>query len=160
MIRPARPADADALAALQEHLDAPSPELLSSVAAVGTCLVSVSVAGVGDRDLPGGAPGAGEPVGYVLVVDGDDTYVAELVVHPAFRREGRGRALLRAALDRQDPGTRVTLAVAVDNEPARALYESAGFRPIGRQSDFYERETETADALVYAYDVPDEGAEG
>jgi len=171
MIRTARTEDLPTLAALQSELDAPSPELLASFGAVGTCLVAVSegagAAGAGVADARGGeaAVGAGStdgprPVGYVLVVGrggdaGDgDAHLAELVVHPAHRREGHGRALVEAAVGGQAPGSRLTLLVAVDNDPARSLYESVGFRPIAYQPRFYERADGWGDAVVYAYDVP------
>ena len=149
MIRPVCTADAATLAALQSHLAAPSPRLLATYAAVGTCLVSVGDAG-------GVAPAPGtSPVGYVLAVGDADAYVAELVVHPDHRREGRGRALLRAVVARRDPGARVTLTVAADNDPARSLYESVGFRAVDRRSGFYGSVPGVADdALVYAYDIP------
>lgn len=141
MIRPARPADASAIAALQSHLDAPSPELLASFAAVGACLVAV--------ERPGG-----EPVGYAITVGEGDVHLAELVVDPDHRRRGHGRTLVDGVVARCDPGTRVTLLVAVDNDPARSLYESIGFQPVAYRPCFYERGGAWADALVYAYDVP------
>ncbi|MDQ2056015.1 N-acetyltransferase [Halobellus sp. H-GB7] len=147
MIRPARPSDAQALATLQSYLDAPAPELLASFAAVGTCLVAVDESD--DR-----------PVGYLLVIDGEDAHIAELVVHPEHRREGHARALLEAAIGRSAPGTRVTLVVAADNDPARSLYESLGFREIEHRPEFYGAENgEATDAVVYAYDVGRDGAE-
>ena len=163
MIRPARSTDLDALADLQSSLAAPAPELLASVPQVGTCLVSVDHGGPTAR-----------PVGYALVIG--DGHLAELVVHPAYRREGRARALLSAVIAELEPGTRVTLTVAVDNDPARSLYESMGFEAIGRQPEFFEigsvdpdekgsqtdatdHETDatdrTVDAVVYAYEVTD-----
>ena len=143
MIRPARAGDAAAIASLQSFLDAPSPRLLATVGALGTCLVAV----------------AGGPVRPdVLVIGEDDTHLAELVVHPDHRREGHARALLNAVIDRQASGTRVTLAVAADNDPARSLYESVGFRPIDRRPGFYESVEGSVDAaVVYAFDVPDTG---
>jgi ribosomal-protein-alanine N-acetyltransferase len=146
VIRDAKPTDAPALASLQSYLDAPSPRLLASFASLGTCLVSVDDAPTGSEELP---------VGYVLLIGGDDVHLAELVVHPAHRREGRGRALLRAAIDRQESGTRVTLAVAADNDPARSLYESVGFRRIDYRAGFYDAESVegSRDAVVYAYDA-------
>jgi len=147
VIRPARADDAAAVAGLQSYLDAPSPRLLLATDAVGTCLVAVDGAGAPDDD---------RPVGYALVVGEGDTHLAELVVHPDRRREGYGRALLDAVLGRQAPGTRVTLAVAADNDPARSLYESAGFRAVDRRPDFYESvDGCTDEAVVYAYDVPE-----
>lgn len=150
MIRPARATDAATLAALQSHLAAPSPRLLATYAAVGTCLVSVD-----DASDVGATPGPdASPVGYVLAIGDTDTHVAELVVHPGHRREGRGRALLRAVVARRVPGDRVTLTVAADNDPARSLYESVGFRAVERRSGFYESVPDVADdAVVYAYDI-------
>nr|WP_221625723.1 N-acetyltransferase [Halobellus ruber] len=133
---------------MQTLLDAPSPRLLAAAEAVGTCLVAVDgddAAGNGDH-----------PVGYALVIGEGDTHLAELVVHPDYRREGHGRALVDAVVDRQAPGTRVTLAVAADNDPARSLYESADFRPLDRRPQFYESVEGCADeAVVYAHDVPE-----
>lgn len=171
MIRPARAGDAAAIASLQALLDAPSPRLLAAADAVGTCLVAVDGGGTageaGAGDGGGAADEAGavdddtagrgdRPVGYALVVGGGDTHLAELVVHPDHRREGYGRALVDAVVARQAPGTRVTLAVAADNDPARSLYESAGFRPLDRRPGFYESvDGCTDEAVVYGYDVPD-----
>ncbi|GGJ12181.1 hypothetical protein GCM10008995_22560 [Halobellus salinus] len=146
MIRPARADDAATVAALQSCLAGPSPRLLATAGALGTCLVAVTGA-----DAPGG-----RPVGYALVIGEGDTHLAELVVHPDHRREGHAEALLGAVVARQAPGTRVTLAVAADNDPARSLYDSAGFAPIDRRPAFYESVNGCSDeAVVYAYDVPD-----
>lgn len=150
MIRPARAVDAATLAALQSHLAAPSPRLLATYAAVGTCLVSVG--DPSDADIT--PPPDASPVGYVLAIGDTNAHIAELVVHPDHRREGRGRALLRAVIARRDPGTRVTLTVAPDNNPARSLYESVGFRQVDHRPEFYESVPGVADdALVYGYDV-------
>lgn len=157
MIRPARAADAATLAALQSHLAAPSPQLLATHAAVGTCLVSVGDPRDADTALPPGA----SPVGYVLAIGDTNAHIAELVVHPDHRREGRGRALLRGVVARRDPGTRVTITVAPDNDPARSLYESVGFRQVDRRPEFYESVPGVADdALVYAYDVSSDDETG
>lgn len=141
-VRPARPFDRSALASLQSHLAEPSPSLLdASVASddeggaggVGTLLVSAD--GPTDR-----------PVGYLLAVDSPaEGRVAELVVAPARRREGRASALLTAYLRERPPGTRVTLTVAPDNEAARSLYEAHGFEVAGRRREFFE----SGDAVVY-----------
>lgn len=55
--------------------------------------------------------------------------VHDLVVLPAFRRRGVGRALLEhaAARARRDGCVKLTLEVREDNAPARALYARAGF---------------------------------
>lgn len=167
MIRPARPTDVESLRALQSHLAAPAPELLASFEALGTCLVSVagfasadgiarrSTGGITGRVQRGDSPcPGGQPVGYALLLG--DAHLAELVVHPAHRREGRGRALLGALIEQCDPGSRVTLTVAEPNEAARSLYESMGFEVVGHLPEFYEIDgcEDPIDAVAYAYKVP------
>jgi ribosomal-protein-alanine N-acetyltransferase len=133
VIRTGTPADEPSLERLQSHLEEPSSELLTHALTVGTVFVSV----VGETD---------RPVGYILPVAGDGIHLAELVVHPSFRREGRARRLLRRAIVAADG--RVTLLVHPGNEGARSLYEQEGFRVVGRRPDFYD----DADALVMAHD--------
>jgi ribosomal-protein-alanine N-acetyltransferase len=132
VIREGRPEDESALRRLQSQLREPSPNLLGHALRVGTVFVSVD-----EHD---------RPVGYILPVAGDGVHLAELVVHPSFRREGRGRRLLRRAVVAADG--RVTLLVHPDNDGARTLYDSEGFRTVGRRQDFYA----DADALVMARD--------
>ena len=54
----------------------------------------------------------------------------DLYVAPSARRQGVGRALLRAAADqaRALGAVRLTLSTALDNAPAQALYESLGWQ--------------------------------
>jgi ribosomal-protein-alanine N-acetyltransferase len=132
VIRPATPADEPALRRLQSHLPEPSPGLLASAldaAALtpATALVSVSEA-------------EGAPVGYLLAVPGDGTvYVAELVVDPDRRREGRARALLAACAEYvPEESPSLTVTVAPDNRAARALYEACGFEATRRLPDFFD----------------------
>lgn len=133
MIRPARPADRSALTRLQSHLPEPSPGLLDSAldeAALTPATVLVSVDGGENRRR------TDEPVGYLLAVPGDGTvYVAELVVTPDHRREGRAKALLAACAEREGPS--LTVTVAPDNTAARALYEACGFETVRRLPDFF-----------------------
>ena len=143
-VRPANPTDADRIRELQSHLRQPSPELLEYGLVAGTTLVSVAD---GSGEATGSA--GGEPVGYLLPVDARDRagcHLAELVVAPAFRREGRARGLVSAAL-RGATGP-VTLQAHPDNDAAIALYESLGFEVVDRRSDAYA----DGDALVYRYD--------
>jgi ribosomal-protein-alanine N-acetyltransferase len=125
---------------LQSALREPSPALLTHGLRVGGVAVSVADGVATDRS-------GDRPVGYVLYVGDDERHVAELVVAPAFRREGRARQLLRHVCRVADG--RVTLLVHPDNEPARALYTSLGFDVIDRRPDFYD----DADALVMAVDA-------
>jgi ribosomal-protein-alanine N-acetyltransferase len=145
-VRPARPEDAPAVCALQTLLPAPSPALLSR-----------AIGGLGASPDPVASPhptallvsptDGGRPAGYLLALCGaTETHVAELVVAPDHRRQGRARALvselrsrLRARADREEGPTidtgpdaggesyRLTLLVAPSNEPAVSLYRSLGF---------------------------------
>ncbi|SFR52487.1 GNAT family N-acetyltransferase [Halogeometricum limi] len=131
-VRRGRPADFDRLETLQSHLAEPAPELLAAGNLVGTVFVSVDA--------------RNRPVGYLLAVDGDDAcYVAELVVDPAHRREGRGRGLLGTLFETRPSGTAVTVTVAPENGAARSLYESVGFEEDGRRPDYFE----SGDAVAY-----------
>jgi ribosomal-protein-alanine N-acetyltransferase len=134
VIRDATGDDLSRLQRLREFLSEPTPQLLE-YAVDGPPLVLVST-------------DAGEPVGYALVLaDGDAGYVAELVVDPARRREGRARRLMAAAFDRLRGRdcSRVTLSVRPDAEAARELYAALGFEERYREEDYY---ADGADALV------------
>lgn len=64
-------------------------------------------------------------------------YIDTLAVRPAYRGHGIGRRLLMAAAERgRALGLRPGLLVDKDNPRARALYESAGFSPVGERSFF------------------------
>lgn len=121
------------LETLQRTLREPSPPLLDP--AVGA---SVLVSTVGDPS--GGREGdpADAPVGYLLWLPGETVYVAECVVAPAFRREGRARRLFAELFASLPAGTPVSLQVAAANGPARSLYRSLGFEVVDRDPDAYE----------------------
>lgn len=79
-----------------------------------------------------------EPAGYVVLTvrfsmeyGGLDAFIDDLFVRPAYRRQGLGRAALRALFDECD--LRQVLAVHVevggDNVGAKALYGSYGLEP-------------------------------
>jgi ribosomal-protein-alanine N-acetyltransferase len=77
-------------------------------------------------------------VGYLLAVPGDEgVHVAELVVDPGHRREGRASALLRALFERAGDRA-VTIAVAPENEAARACYEAVGFEVRERNPAYFD----------------------
>lgn len=127
MIRAAEAGDRERLRQLQTHLREPNPTLLD-YAVDGPPLVVVSTA-------------AGTPVGYLAAFyDEEAGYVAEIVVEPAHRREGRAKRLLAAAFDRLRAAgcSEVRLTVHPDNDAARRLYESLGFEEVGRVADYYE----------------------
>jgi ribosomal-protein-alanine N-acetyltransferase len=123
MIRVATAADAAALSRLQSLLPSATPDLLSVALSTGDVLVSEA------DDVP---------VGYVLTVPGGEAatvHVAELVVAPAHRREGRASALLDAVARQAD---RVTLTVDPDNEAARSCYRACGFERVAKLEGYFE----------------------
>ena len=73
-----------------------------------------------------------------------------MAVAPELLRRGVAtRLLLFALADLAGEGVEeITLEGAVDNVPARALYERLDFREVGRRRGFYRRERELVDALV------------
>ncbi|ERH07328.1 MAG: acetyltransferase [Halonotius sp. J07HN4] len=140
-IRPAIAGDAVGLRQLQAALTEPAPQLLdaaitqlsatddtnthskaTSIQKGFTLLVSVDEADIA--------------VGYLLAFTGETTHIAELAVDPAYRREGRAKALLATVIDQTtDP---ITVHVAVDNTAAIALYRSIGFQECARSDDRFE----------------------
>ena len=89
----------------------------------------------------------GAAVGYVgcqTVLD--EGYITNVAVSPACRRQGIGRALVRALVShaRSQGLTFVTLEARASNAPAIALYEGAGFRRVGARRNFYTAPTEDA----------------
>ena len=87
--------------------------------------------------------------GYLCLWEvADEVHITNVAVHPAQRRRGIGRSLLRGVLD--DARTRklklVVLEVRPSNHEARTLYESFGFQVMGRRRGYYYDTGE--DALV------------
>jgi ribosomal-protein-alanine N-acetyltransferase len=86
-------------------------------------------------------------VGYVVAwLVGDEAEVANLAVAPEWRGRGVGAALLDAALaEARRGGAHVAhLEVRDSNVPARALYGSRGFTPVGRRRRYYQAPVEDA----------------
>jgi len=147
VIRPARPADAVAIAALDAatwSFDVtPSPRS--------------SVPGSIDGMLV--AEDGGEIVGYVAVGRAtrleSNRHVADirgLAVAPDHQGRGIGRALVHAALDaaRERGARKVTLRVLGPNAPARALYESCGFVVEGVRRDEFLLDGRYVDDVLMA----------
>ena len=92
---------------------------------------------------------------YVL----DEGYIGNVAVNPAHRRQGLGRALVQAMIDkaRERELAFLTLEVRAGNTPARALYESMGFQTVGVRKNYYEKPTE--DAILMTVFLSREGEE-
>ena len=88
--------------------------------------------------------------GWILA--GNEFHLLNLAVAPARRRTGIARELLVQLLARAArQGCRsATLEVRRGNEPARALYESLGFRTEGVLKGYY---TAGEDAIIYLLEV-------
>ena len=80
----------------------------------------------------------------------DEGFITNVVVHPAYRRQGIATALL-AELDTYGKAhdlTRITLEVRASNQKAIALYEQMGYEKEGVRPGFYDSPKE--DALIYS----------
>ena len=77
----------------------------------------------------------------------DEAEVLTLAVLPAVRRRGLGRALLLLAMAeaRRRGAATMALEVAATNRAGQALYEQAGFAPVGHRRRYY---ADGSDALV------------
>jgi ribosomal-protein-alanine N-acetyltransferase len=89
-------------------------------------------------------------VGYAgLAATGpDEAWIQNIAVRRDRQRAGVGRALLDDLLAEADRrgATHVLLEVAVDNDPALALYRRYGFVEVGRRRGYYQ--PSNTDALV------------
>lgn len=74
----------------------------------------------------------------------DEAYVENIAVFPAYRGQGIGRALTCRLIDtaREEACAFLTLEVRPSNTAAVSLYESLGFRAVGRRKNFYTQPTE------------------
>jgi ribosomal-protein-alanine N-acetyltransferase len=88
-------------------------------------------------------------VGYLCLWEvADEVHITNVAVRPDVRRHGIARGLLRTVLDdaRGRAFKIVVLEVRPSNHHALALYESFGFRVVGRRRGYYYDTGE--DALV------------
>ena len=93
----------------------------------------------------------GRAVGYAgMFLAPDEGQIASVAAHPAFRRRGAGRAVLRALI--ADAAARelerLVLEVRVSNRPARTLYLSEGFVEAGLRRGFYTHPREDAVVML------------
>lgn len=91
------------------------------------------------------------PCGMLIARDtGEACEILTVCVAPSARREGLARDLFAALRRDTGPDSRLVLEVAVDNRGAIGLYESLGFREVGRRPAYYGGGGKRVDALVLA----------
>ncbi len=80
----------------------------------------------------------------------DEGAIANIVVHPGYRRKGVATRLLNEVIDyaKRHDIKRLTLEVRVSNAPAIALYKKMGFKMDGIRPGFYDSPKE--DAAIYS----------
>ncbi len=80
----------------------------------------------------------------------DEGAVTNIVIHPAYRRQGIASCLLQEVIRYAEEHaiSRITLEVRPSNAAAIALYEKFGFTLDGRRPGFYDSPKE--DALLYS----------
>ena len=95
----------------------------------------------------------GDVVGFAgAMLVGDQAHVTNLLVDPAWRRQGIGFELMRSLIEAVvEAGARhLTLEVRSRNEAARALYARVGLAPVGVRQGYYGDD----DALIlWAHDI-------
>jgi ribosomal-protein-alanine N-acetyltransferase len=90
-------------------------------------------------------------VGYVLFwLLPESVDIHNIAVHPAFRRQRIGQALLQQVVEqaRSRKSSQVTLEVRVSNIAAQKLYESVGFVSQGLRKGYYSDDGEDAVIMV------------
>ena len=96
----------------------------------------------------------GKVVGYAgLLVVADEGYITNVAVFPEYRRRGVAAQLL-SVFENFARGRHLaflTLEVRPSNTAAIALYESFGFRQVGRRKNYYDLPKEDALILTKTY---------
>ncbi|MFC0410658.1 GNAT family N-acetyltransferase [Roseomonas elaeocarpi] len=157
MLRALAAREAAALAPLHARAFAP-PEAWGAVA-LRTMLEMPGAFGLAVLDAPPAepVPPGASPAGFVLArVAAGEAELLTVAVDPAHRRRGFGAALLAgaAAAAVLRGAEALFLEVSEHNAAARALYEAAGFREVGRRRRYYADGT---DALVLRLDLAPAG---
>ncbi len=85
--------------------------------------------------------------GYIIYwLIGEDVQINNVAVHPDFRGQGIGEALMRHVIGkvREKGATFVTLEVRPSNTPAVTLYKKLGFEILGVRKNYYTNPDEDA----------------
>jgi ribosomal-protein-alanine N-acetyltransferase len=139
-LRPAVPADAEAISALEQGV-------FSDPWSKGSIRETIGMPGM----YAWLAVDPEERVrGYVFCREvAGEAELLNIAVDPGLRRSGLGRELLAGAVawaEARGAGE-MFLEVRASNAGAIALYERYGFRAVGRRSDYYQHPVE--DAVLY-----------
>ncbi len=99
-----------------------------------------------------------EMAGYIgfMIVD-DEAHMTTIATAPAYQRTGVATTMIVDGIRtlRADGVKHLSLEVAVNNEPAQALYRRFGFAPVAVRKNYYP--VTGQDALVmWVYDVDSE----
>lgn len=97
--------------------------------------------------------------GFILVQNGAEQWeILTLCVRPSARQHGAGRLLLEAAQEAAAAAkASLFLEVAEDNQPARRLYEAAGFVLFGTRPNYYHRDGIAVTAACYRWPADSKG---
>lgn len=92
----------------------------------------------------------------VLSVAIGESHLLTLCVHPDHQRLGHGRNILRFLLERafQEDAEVCFLEVRASNLPARRMYNSMGFLPIGERKGYYPVGQGREDAIIMSRTLP------
>ena len=85
----------------------------------------------------------------------DETDMMNVAVHPEYRRQGIGEALVMALIRQlQQTGSRnLSLEVRTSNVSARNLYEKLGFIQVGKRPRYYRNPREDAYILRKEWEI-------
>ena len=94
--------------------------------------------------------------GYgILSTGAGEAHVLNICIAADYRGQGLGRHLLRRLLDiaRWNGAERVFLEVRPSNPLAKTLYESVGFKDIGKRPRYYPAKNGREDAIVMVLEL-------
>ncbi|MBQ3565430.1 MAG: ribosomal protein S18-alanine N-acetyltransferase [Alphaproteobacteria bacterium] len=81
----------------------------------------------------------------------DEVEIISFAVSPKFRRQGIGRRLMNAVIEKSNDKS-VFLEVAENNFPAIKLYTEVGFRQISKRANYYQSQNGQQTAIVMKYE--------
>jgi ribosomal-protein-alanine N-acetyltransferase len=142
-VRPASPADAGSLAAIDVNVNINPWNARQFAAACSEANAKEQFAMVVEE--------SGRTVGFVVFSQVlDEASIFSIGVHFAHQRKGLGYLLLESALlkMKNDGATRCLLEVRQSNAVARRLYEGNGFKLDGIRKSYYPTQGGREDALL------------